>query len=208
MYIFLRIWITRLITNHESLVEGNWSLRFEAIGPFLRFEGLLPNMQGSQTRSGWSAGDVTQPRLYAFGGRNHESGPLDNVGGLVLLLRWWLIWSHVKLSCPDFSTGDELDLDRMEDGDGGSYSKFMVTLASAGQPVRLLQLQFKLGWGLVNQFFSLLMMSCSLDCLSMLYTLLDKIPTHMSRWITKNSTWAGNSSPTGQHQRSLESSPW
>eukprot|EP00435_Cladocopium_sp_Y103_P059814 s134_g21.t1 len=36
-------------------------LYVEAIGPFLRFEGLLPNM------------------LYAFGGRNQESGPLDNV---------------------------------------------------------------------------------------------------------------------------------
>lgn len=33
----------------------------EAIGPFLRFDGLLPNM------------------LYAFGGRNQESGPLETV---------------------------------------------------------------------------------------------------------------------------------
>lgn len=33
----------------------------EAIGPFLRFESLLPNM------------------LYAFGGRNQEEGPLDTV---------------------------------------------------------------------------------------------------------------------------------
>lgn len=77
------------------------------------------------------------PRLYAFGGRNHESGPLDNVGGLAAsaTLVVDLEPSHVKLSCyPDFlsENGDESHLDG-EYGrwmkmvaHGGSYSKFMV----------------------------------------------------------------------------------